>query len=76
MVAAKYGPETPLPVVLARIAADCLYQRGPARPGDKVPGQYVARCHAFFPDIMRPAPNPPDLQPSLMRPRLVIGGKG
>ena len=72
----KYGPETPLDEVLARISADCPYQRGPARPGDKVLGQYVPRCHAFLPDIARPVPHPPDLPPSLMRPRLVSGGKG
>lgn len=74
-LAAKYGPETPLDDVLSRIAADCPYQRGPARPGDKPLGQYVARCHAYFPDIVRPAPLPPDLPPALMRPRLVVGGK-
>ena len=75
-LAAKCGPETSLDEVLARISADCPYQRGPARPGDKVPGHYVPRCHAFLPDIVRPAPHPPDLPPALMQPRLISGGKG
>ncbi len=70
-LAAKYGPETPLDEVLARISADCPYQHGPRRPGDREPGQYVPRCHAYFADLDRVVPPPPDLPPALMRPRLV-----
>lgn len=72
-LAAKYGPETPLDEVLARISADCPYQRAPRRPGDREPGQYVPRCHAYFADLDRPVQPPPDLPPVLMRPRLVKG---
>lgn len=74
-LAVKYGSETPLDEVLARISADCPYQRGPRRPGDREPGQYVPRCHAFFPDLDQPVQPPPDLPPALMRLRLVQGGK-
>lgn len=70
-LAAKHGPETPLEVVLARVSADCPYQHGPRRPGDREPGQYVPRCHAFFADLERPVQPPPDLPRALMRPRLV-----
>lgn len=74
-LAEKYGSEMPLDEVLARISADCPYQRGPHRPGDREPGQYVPRCHAYFADLDRPVPRPPDLPAALMRPRVIRGGK-
>lgn len=70
-LAAKFGPETPLAVVLARIAFDCPYRGNEHRHTN----QYVPQCHAHFPDLARPIPRPPDLPPGMVKPRLIQGGK-
>lgn len=70
-LAEKFGADTPLELVLERIAHDCPYPAPYRARGN----QYHARCHAHFPDLTRPAPKPPDLPPGMVPLRVVKGGR-
>ena len=70
-LAEKFGADTAIEDVLARIAFDCPYP-----PPHKARGnQYHPRCHVRLPDL-EGNPPPPNLPPALMALRVVKGGKG
>ena len=69
-LAAKYGPEIDLDVLLDVLASDCRWHRS---PGERGPGKYDAKCGAYFPDLGRPVP--PDLPPAMCQLRVVRGGE-
>jgi hypothetical protein len=70
-LAASYGPEMELDLLLERLSLDCHVRRAvadsPARYGD-------FRCGAHFFDLAG-SPRPPDLPASTMRLRVVKGGR-
>ena len=70
-LAEKFGADTPLELVLERIAFDCPYPAPHKAKGN----QYHPRCHAYFPDLARPSPCPPDLPAGMIPLRIVRGGK-
>ena len=69
-LAEKLGAETPLHLVLERIAFDCPYPAPHRARGN----QYHPRCHARFVDLDGPV-TPPDLPPGMNQLRVIVGGK-
>lgn len=69
-LAARCGPEVELERVLEVVAVDCQWMR----PGDR-PRKYGAKCGIRFTDLDGRTPRPPDLPPSLIRLRIVAGGR-
>ena len=65
-LAAKYGAEVDMRELLRHLAGDCEYWR-PSHP-------YRKGCGVYFPDL-EPPPRPPDLPPTMIPPKLIIGGK-
>ena len=68
-LAAKYGPDIGLDALLDALATDCRWHRN---PGERGPGEYDAKCGAYFPDLGLPVP--PDLPPAMRQLRVVRGG--
>ena len=69
-LAARYGPERPLPEVLTALSADCP-ARDPSRY-DQAQG-WGGGCGARFSDLRQVQP-PPDLPPGMRRLTIIEGG--
>lgn len=70
-LAAKYGPEASLAVVLASLTADCPWRSERRKGKSHYPEE---RCNAYLPDLIGP-PRPPDTPPSPGKLTVIPGGK-